>query len=133
MKAASKPTRPVYLNLIAFRFPITAIASILHRITGVALVVGIVPVILLWQLSLQDAAGFSLAKAWLALDWVKWCLVVFAGCLLYHILAGVKHLLMDLGLGETRLSATVLSYLTILISLAATGGLAYLLVLRQLL
>ena len=36
-----KATRPVYLNLWRIRFPVTAIVSILHRISGVVIFLGL--------------------------------------------------------------------------------------------
>jgi succinate dehydrogenase / fumarate reductase cytochrome b subunit len=81
--------------------PVTAYASITHRVTGVAMFFA--SFLLLWALdqslaseasfaALADALGSPVAKA------VMWLIATF---LSYHALAGVKHLVMDAGIGET--------------------------------
>ena len=87
--------RPVNLNLLSMRFPVTAIMSIGHRITGVLLFL-MLPM-LLWILSAVlsgDTAYASLQHclASPAMRVVSW---VFLVCVGYHVLAGIRHLLMD--------------------------------------
>ena len=93
--------RPVNLDLSTIDLPLPAIASIAHRISGVFLVAGVG--ILLWILdvSLESEAGFNDIK--LISDSFICKLVVWAvlAGLIYHTVAGVRHLIMDLGYGET--------------------------------
>jgi succinate dehydrogenase / fumarate reductase cytochrome b subunit len=93
--------RPVNLDLGTFRFPVTAIASIMHRISGVILFFGSFILLALLGMSLQSEAGFSdtltLLDHWL-MAFVVWGVLA---ALSYHFVAGVKHLLMDMGYGET--------------------------------
>ncbi len=93
--------RPVNLDLTKFRFPLPAITSIIHRITGVALFVGVW--FLLWALeaSLTSEQSFNELKAFFDGFFVKIFFWGIAAALLYHLVAGVKHLLMDIGIGET--------------------------------
>ena len=83
------------------RLPITAWASISHRATGVALFAGIAG--LLWALdtSLGSPEGFDSVVA--LTDSVLFKLVAWAiaAALIYHSVAGVKHLIGDFGVGET--------------------------------
>ena len=51
--------RPVNLDLTTFSFPITAIASILHRVSGVILFFGSFILLALLGLSLENEAGFA--------------------------------------------------------------------------
>jgi len=96
-----KDNRPVNLDIGTMRLPITAWASITHRATGVALFVGMA--VLLWMLdaSLSGPEGFAAVKE--CLDSVLAKLIVWGvvSVLIYHSLAGVKHLVMDFGVGET--------------------------------
>ena len=83
------------------RLPITAWASISHRATGVVLFLG--TAVLLWALdaSLSGAEGFARVTECLSgplARFVAWGLVA-AG--IYHALAGIKHLVMDFGIGES--------------------------------
>lgn len=96
-----RQNRPVNLDLSKFHFPVTAIASILHRISGVFLFL-IIPFVL-WglQYSFESPAHFKYLKAWLASPLMLFISWVVLAALIYHIVAGVRHLLMDIGLGET--------------------------------
>ena len=66
-----KKQRPVNLDLQTIRFPITAIASILHRVSGVITFVAVG--ILLWLLgtSLSSPEGFEQASAIMGSFFVK--------------------------------------------------------------
>ena len=93
--------RPVNLDFGTIDLPLPALVSITHRITGVLLVAGVA--ILLWLLdeSLASEEGFN-AVTTLADSFI--CkLVVWAvlSLLIYHTVVGVKHLIMDMGFGET--------------------------------
>ncbi|MCP4412657.1 MAG: succinate dehydrogenase, cytochrome b556 subunit [Gammaproteobacteria bacterium] len=93
--------RPVNLDLRTIRMPATAILSILHRITGVIIFLGMP--ILLWMLgkSLGSAAEFHDLLTLLDNIFLK---IIFLGTITalgYHVIAGIKHLFMDRGIGET--------------------------------
>lgn len=94
--------RPVNLDIGTFRLPITAFASISHRITGVIMLGGVLVLIYLLSLSLSSSVGFDKARS--LLDNVFFKLIVWGvlAALSYHIVAGVRHLIMDAGFGETR-------------------------------
>ncbi|GAA5189077.1 succinate dehydrogenase, cytochrome b556 subunit [Ferrimonas gelatinilytica] len=92
--------RPVYLDLQQIQFPATAIASILHRVSGVVMFGAIA--VLLWLLatSLESASGFqSVAELFNALP-AKVVIWAILTALAYHLCGGIRHLLMDLGLFE---------------------------------
>lgn len=96
-----KDNRPKNLDLNTMHFPLPAITSILHRISGVFIFVGVA--ILLWVLaeSLGSEQGFSNVQQWFALMPVKLVMWAIVAGLIYHLIAGIKHLLMDVGAGET--------------------------------
>ena len=81
--------------------PITAWASITHRATGVFLFAGMA--VLLWALdeSLASAEGFASMRDALENPLLKLLMWAVISGLIYHSLAGVKHLIMDMGIGET--------------------------------
>lgn len=111
-----KDTRPVNLDIATIKLPITAYASILHRISGVFLFVAIGVMIYALDLSLSSAEGFASVGA--ALDSLLAKLVVWAvlSGLIYHSVAGVKHLIMDMGYGETYEGGVFGSRITFLVS-----------------
>lgn len=97
-----KKQRPINLDLTTIRFPTTAIASILHRVSGVItfLAVGV----LLWLLSrsLSSPEGFQQVSDILDTFFVKLVLWGLLTALTYHIVGGIRHMLMDFGyLSET--------------------------------
>lgn len=100
-----KDNRPVNLNITTIKFPLAAIASILHRISGVALFVGTAIILYLMQLSLGSQSGFDLAVQILTSPIAKLILWLLLSALLYHLIAGIKHLLLDFGIGESKQGA----------------------------
>lgn len=93
--------RPVNLDLTTIKFPVTAIASITHRATGVAIFFAIP--ILLWMLdrSLASPEGFAEMKELMTAPLMRLLVWGILAVILYHLVAGVRHLFMDMGYGET--------------------------------
>jgi succinate dehydrogenase / fumarate reductase cytochrome b subunit len=121
MAAADPPVvkpRPVYLNLFAIRQPLPAIVSILHRASGALLFLAGIP-LLLWfvQRSLASPAGFDAAMQPFATPLGKLVLLVLAWCYVYHLLAGLRHLALDLHLGISLGPARSSSALVLVISI----------------
>ncbi len=97
--------RPVNLDLKTIRFPIMAISSIIHRVTGVIMFLGAFVVMALLGTSLDGPEGFASALEAMDNPIVAFCLWGFVSVLGYHFVAGIKHLAMDLGHFETLESA----------------------------
>ncbi len=123
-----KSNRPVNLSMgqvlaVNLRSPV-AIASILHRLSGV-IVFLLIPV-LLWILdkSLASPEGFEYVKTVIFGNiLVRFIVWVFVAGLIYHFILGVKHLLADLGFAEElqsgRTAATVALILSVIGIIAA--------------
>lgn len=108
--------RPVNLDLTKFHFPLPAITSILHRISGVIIFVAIA--FLLWGLDLSLESEQSFAELQGVLDGffarlVLWGILAF---LAYHFVAGIKHLVMDAGFAEDLDSAMLAAKVVIVVS-----------------
>lgn len=104
-------------DLMRYKFPVTAIASILHRISGVLLFLFVPLLIATLHCSLASAVGFDKIKLALTQGWIGVLAFIFLAALIYHLIAGVKHLLMDLGLFEHKASGRIASWMVIVISL----------------
>ncbi|MCW2474560.1 MULTISPECIES: succinate dehydrogenase cytochrome b556 subunit [unclassified Symbiopectobacterium] len=124
MGKSVKKQRPVNLDLQTIQFPVTAIASILHRVSGVITFVAVG--ILLWLLghSLASEEGFLYAAAILDSVIVKFILWGILTALAYHIVGGLRHLMMDFGFLEEDLasgnrSARLSFIITVVLSLLA--------------
>ena len=114
-----KDTRPVNLDLTTVKFPLPAITSILHRISGVGLFFGIGVVLYFLQLSLESEAGFERVLELLGAIPVKLTIWLILAGLLYHLIAGITHLLMDWGLGESREGALRGAQVTLVLAIVA--------------
>ncbi|MGA0805818.1 MAG: succinate dehydrogenase, cytochrome b556 subunit [Pseudohongiellaceae bacterium] len=97
-----KDKRPVNLDISTIKLPLAAIASITHRISGVIVFVGIALLLFLFDMSLGDADGFAELQALGANPLFKFVVWALLSALAYHMVAGVKHLVLDLGIGETK-------------------------------
>ena len=96
-----KANRPVNLDLGTIKLPITAYASILHRVSGVFVAAGVAVLLYLFDLSLSSPEGFDQVGEMLGSPLAKLVLWAVTAGLIYHSVAGLKHLVMDLGIGET--------------------------------
>lgn len=93
--------RPVNLDISTIKLPITAYVSILHRISGVVLFAGVA--VLLWLLdnSLASAEQFDALKDTLSSPLCQFIIWATLAALAYHTVMGIRHLIMDMGIGET--------------------------------
>ena len=93
--------RPVNLDLSTVKLPITAYVSILHRASGVFLFAGVAA--LLWMLgsSLDSQEGFANVRDVSAKPVCKFVLWAVLSGLAYHSVMGIRHLIMDFGVGES--------------------------------
>jgi succinate dehydrogenase / fumarate reductase cytochrome b subunit len=108
--------RPVYLNLLEFRFPATAITSLLHRISGVLLFMALPLLIYGLEHSLQGGGRGQLQQLWQWLP-VRLAVALLAWALLHHWLAGWRFLFIDVDAGvditRARLTARLLNAISL--------------------
>lgn len=119
-----KKQRPVNLDLTTIQFPVTAIASILHRVSGVITFVAVG--ILLWLLgqSLSSPEGFQTASAVMDSFIAKFIMWGILTALAYHVVVGIRHVMMDIGYLEETLqvgkrSAYISFVITVVLSILA--------------
>lgn len=93
--------KPINLNFLTIKFPINAIVSILHRLSGVFLFI-VIP-LLLWCLnkSLISSEDFDNVIQYFHSPMVRLISWIVLAALAYHLLAGIRHLIMDWGIGDT--------------------------------
>ncbi|MEJ2691796.1 MAG: succinate dehydrogenase, cytochrome b556 subunit [Candidatus Thiodiazotropha sp.] len=97
----AKP-RPVFLNLMQIWLPVAGVMSIIHRASGVVMVLSIPLLVYLLDLSLSGAEGFDCATALFASLPVKLILFLFLWGLMHHLLAGIRYLLIDIEIGVEK-------------------------------
>jgi succinate dehydrogenase / fumarate reductase cytochrome b subunit len=100
-KKAVKSQRPVNLDLRTIKLPITGVTSFLHRVSGIILFLGLGFMLYALGKSLGSEEGFADVKATLTSPLAKFVAWGLLSALLYHLVAGVRHLIMDMGIGET--------------------------------
>lgn len=117
----TNPGRPLSPHLSVFRWPITMALSILHRMTGVAMSIGLV-VYAIW---LMAAASSPELHGWLQaffgtilgqLMLIGWSFAFFL-----HLANGIRHLVWDTGRGIGRSSATTSGWLIVAFTVVATA------------
>ncbi|MBN7821810.1 succinate dehydrogenase, cytochrome b556 subunit [Bowmanella yangjiangensis] len=92
-----KKQRPVNLQLNTISFPPSAIVSILHRITGVAMFFALIFVISAWAVSVSSAEGFDMVVECMNGVLGKLIAIGTVSAFIYHLLGGLRHVIMDMG------------------------------------
>ena len=95
-----KKQRPVNLQLNTISFPPTAIVSILHRISGVGMFVGMVFVIWAWATALQSSEDFAMVQGIMEGVIGKIIAIGTVSLLIFHVVVGIRHVIMDMGYWE---------------------------------
>jgi succinate dehydrogenase / fumarate reductase cytochrome b subunit len=120
LKAARPAARPLSPHLSIFRPLITMVMSIVHRITGAALYVGM-PLLAWWLLAAASGPeAFATANrffdSWLGLL----VLFGFTWTLLHHTLGGIRHMIWDMGHGYSYAARNGLAWATLIGSVLLT-------------
>lgn len=115
-KKAVNSQRPVNLDLRTIKLPITGVTSFLHRVSGIILFFGIAVLLYGLDKSLASAEGFAEVKECLTSPLAKFVIWGLLSALLYHLVAGIRHLIMDMGIGETLEGGKLGSKIVIVVS-----------------
>jgi succinate dehydrogenase / fumarate reductase cytochrome b subunit len=109
--------RPINLDLLTIRLPLPALVSILHRASGVVLFL-FLP-LLIWMLSESLGSQFSFNELKTCFESFGTKLLVWLvlSALAYHLVAGIRHIITDMGFWEDLPKARKSSYGTLIVSL----------------
>ena len=119
--------RPLYRNigfgdLAHYRLPIPGIASIVHRVTGIAMFVCLLFLLAMLQMSLKSEAGF---EAFRSVVWgnpiAKLVLIGLLFALVYHLVAGIRHMIQDANIWLDLASARSSAFAMFAVSFALTA------------
>lgn len=111
--------RPVYLNLIKIRLPLTGMVSFAHRISGVLLFLFIPFSVYLLDLSVQSAESFAAVKQLLDQPVMLVMQLLIIWSIAHHFFAGIRFLLIDAEIGVEKSQARIGSWLVLLAELIA--------------
>lgn len=112
--------RPVNLDLTTLHFPIMAITSILHRISGIGIFLLLPYMMYFLHQSLGSPETFLDLQYVLQHPINKLILWLFSSALAYHAMAGIRHMIGDLGYGETVLVAKKTAYVLLGLTVITT-------------
>ena len=108
---------PKFLKLAQIRVPIGAITSIGHRVSGVLLLLSLPFLALALERSLRSEADFAALGTWVSSPLRALLLLAIVWAATHHVLAGVRHMLMDIGIGSRLAQARMSAWSTIVAAL----------------
>ncbi len=93
------PARPLSPHLSVYRWPVTMAASIMHRLSGIALAVGFA-VFAWWLVAASSGEAAYRQFTDLATSLAgRVLLVAWTAAFFYHLANGIRHIVWDLGYG----------------------------------
>ncbi|MGV3627435.1 MAG: succinate dehydrogenase, cytochrome b556 subunit [Betaproteobacteria bacterium] len=120
MSSTTAKPRPKHLNLMQIRLPVPGIISIMHRISGAVLFLLIPLLLWLFQTSLESAASFAGFRSVVAHPLMKLVLIGLLWGYLHHLLAGLRHLFLDLHIGMELETARLTSIIVLAAGIVLT-------------
>jgi len=98
-------SRPVYLNLLKIRLPLTGMISFAHRISGVILFLALPFAVYLLDLSVKSEFSFQKVQQILQQPFMVFVQILLLWSLAHHFFAGIRFLLIDAEIGVEKSSA----------------------------
>jgi succinate dehydrogenase / fumarate reductase cytochrome b subunit len=113
--------RPLSPHLQVYKLPLSAVLSIFHRITGVALSVG--TLLLVWWLIAASMGPEAFDTAQNAIgSWIgRLLLFGWSYALFFHLCNGVRHLFWDVGRGYEIPTVAASNWVVVMVSLVLTA------------
>ena len=126
VKEVAKSDRPQFRNihvshLAKYHWPLAALASGAHRISGLLLFLLLPFILFLLDQSLTSEASFEYLKGFTSGWCVKLVTLALAWGYLQHFCAGIRHLVMDMHIGLDKDSARKSAAGVFAVSLTLTG------------
>jgi succinate dehydrogenase / fumarate reductase cytochrome b subunit len=111
---------PISPHLQIYRWQISSLLSITHRISGVINLLALI-LIFFWLLDLSfGESNYELFLLIINSFFGKFILIGFTWAMSFHILSGIRHLAWDLGYGFEIKTANISGIIVIICSLVLT-------------
>ena len=111
---------PLSPHLQIYRWHISSLLSITHRISGVINLLALI-LIFLWLIVLSlGESNYELFLLAINIFFGKFILIGFTWSMCFHILSGIRHLAWDLGYGFEIKTANISGIIVIISSLVLT-------------
>ena len=121
MQATERGGRPVFLNLFKIRQPIGAVASIVHRVSGILLVLALAPALYLLERSLSNPAAYADIANWFNGGIGRVVLLASVWLFAQHLLSGIRAMLLDIDVGAALRPARAMAWATFAASIVLTA------------
>jgi succinate dehydrogenase / fumarate reductase cytochrome b subunit len=116
-----KTPAPRFLNLLKIKLPPGGIASIAHRVSGVLMFLGIPLVAWLFARSLENEAAYLEVMELIKSPPALLVSILLIWSLSHHLLAGIRHLLLDVEIGIEKTQARASAWLVNIGALVLTA------------
>jgi len=120
----AKKKRPLWYNLSPLNLPVPGLVSILHRVSGAMLFLGLIEFLLLLDMSLASESGYAQIGEWMRAPIVKLLVIASIWALLHHLCAGIRHLFLDIDIGTSLHAAKRSAFAVFVVSLLMTASIA---------
>lgn len=125
MDTTVRKQRPVFLNLLRIRMPVTALLSIAHRVSGVLLFAAIPVAIYMLDWSLRGPESYAELAAFFDYRAVRVMTALLLWAYAHHLLAGIRFILLDMDVGirldRARITAWGVNLVGLAVFLLALG------------
>ena len=112
--------RPLSPHLTIYRWPITMVLSIIHRITGVALSVGLVALVAWLGVIAYDFIPYDPVLAFMRSLPGRVVLFGFSFAFFFHLSNGIRHLIWDTGRLFEKRQVDMSAWIVLLASVSMT-------------
>jgi succinate dehydrogenase cytochrome b subunit len=130
MHSLAKSQRPLS-PFLTYRRQYTMVLSILHRITGVALSVGLLPLAYWLVAAASGAQAYEQASRVFTHPLVRFMLIGLSFSFFYHLLNGLRHLVWDTGHGLEKKAARLSGWIVFITAVVVTVLFWFLLIQRS--
>jgi len=114
--------RPLSPHLQIYKPQLTSVLSILHRLTGIALSLGTIP-LTLWIITLtRGEADYNCLVNFFGSWFGQFLLFGWTYCFFYHLANGIRHLFWDAGYGFDLKSVYTSGWFVVIISIALSSA-----------
>jgi succinate dehydrogenase / fumarate reductase cytochrome b subunit len=115
------PGRPLSPHLSVYRWPITMTLSILHRMTGVALSIGLIAFVVWLESIAIGADPYAMVAGWIDTLPGKLLLLGWSLAFFFHLANGIRHLFWDVGLGFEMRQANASAWFVLVATVLMTA------------
>ncbi|NOQ13096.1 MAG: succinate dehydrogenase, cytochrome b556 subunit [Methyloprofundus sp.] len=112
--------RPLSPHLQVYRLPLTAVVSIIHRMTGVLLAAGLFLFVVSLAMVQAGESSYHVMQGFIQQPLIEMAIWLMVYALFFHLCHGIRHLIWDLGEGYDKLLMNYYIILELFASVALT-------------